>query len=199
MKDGMHSIKTAINGFFSMLHLANDKLKKESNSKVSGVGSPAVDDQAAYDPLTLVEASCVKIDLRGETKEEIIAELVGLLDAEGKLANPDMVLADVLQREWTMSTGMQHGVAFPHAKSEGVKAMCAAVGVKKAGIDFEALDGEPSYLFVLLVSPKKVSGPHIQFLATVGAILKDADTREKIIRADSPENVVKYLHVKGTA
>lgn len=172
-----------------------NKFHRNSKKDLSRSKATAVD-SGTYDPLDLIEPSCVTTDLKSETKEAIIAELVGILETEGKLANKDTVLADVLQRERTMSTGMQHGIALPHAKSEGVKAMCVAVGVKRAGIDFESIDGEPSHLFVLLVSPKKISGPHIQFLASVGAILKDAPVRERIIQAKSAEEVVADLRSK---
>jgi mannitol/fructose-specific phosphotransferase system IIA component (Ntr-type) len=188
----MHFIKTAVDFVLNKLHLENEKSRPKSNASVLAGGG-------TYDPLDLIEPSCVTTDLKGETKEAIITELVGLLETEGKLANRDMVLADVLQRERTMSTGMQHGIALPHAKSEGVKAMCVAVGVKKTGMDFESIDGELSYLFVLLVSPKKISGPHIQFLASVGAILKDAATRERIMRAENAEEIVACLRAKHPA
>jgi mannitol/fructose-specific phosphotransferase system IIA component (Ntr-type) len=185
----MHFIETAVDFVLNKLHPKNKKNRARSNTTAFNGGG-------TYDPLDLIEPPCVTTDLAGETKEAIITELVEILATEGKLASRDTVLADVLQRERTMSTGMQHGIALPHAKSEGVKAMCVAVGVKKTGIDFEAIDGELSYLFVLLVSPKKVSGPHIQFLASVGAILKDGATRERIMRAKSAEEVVACLRTK---
>jgi mannitol/fructose-specific phosphotransferase system IIA component (Ntr-type) len=92
-----------------------------------------------------------------------------------------------------MSTGMQHGIALPHAKTEGVKDICVAVGIKKTGIDFDSMDGERSRLFIMVVSPKKVSGPHIQFLAAIGAVLKDDAVREQVINAGSRELVVNLL------
>jgi mannitol/fructose-specific phosphotransferase system IIA component (Ntr-type) len=96
-----------------------------------------------------------------------------------------MALADVLDREKIMSTGMEHGIALPHGKTEGVQEMAVAVGVKKGGIDFDSMDGQPSRLFILVVSPKKTTGPHVQFLAAIGAVLKDEALREAVIRCTS--------------
>ena len=83
-----------------------------------------------------------------------------------------------------MSTGMQHGIALPHGKSDGIDSMSVAVGARKAGVDFDSLDHEPSRLFILIASPKKESGPHVQFLAAISSILKDKGTVEKNPRGE---------------
>jgi mannitol/fructose-specific phosphotransferase system IIA component (Ntr-type) len=122
---------------------------------------------------------------------------VDLLAARGKLLNRDEALKDVLQREAAMSTGMQHGIALPHAKTGGVSDLAVAVGIKREGIDFESADGEKSRLFILVVSPRKVSGPHIQFLAAIGAVLKNDEVREGVIRASTGEQAVALLRSGG--
>jgi mannitol/fructose-specific phosphotransferase system IIA component (Ntr-type) len=146
------------------------------------------------DVLSLVTPDLISLELKGETKHEIITELVDLLDAGGKLRNRDQVLFDVLQREATMSTGMEHGVALPHGKTEGTNGVCVAVGIKQGGVDFNSLDGKPSRLFIMIISPKKTTGPHIQFLAAISAVLKDEGTREKVIAAETPEEAARLLH-----
>jgi Kef-type K+ transport system membrane component KefB/mannitol/fructose-specific phosphotransferase system IIA component (Ntr-type) len=149
------------------------------------------------DMLSLIEAESVCLDLKGETKEAIIAELVDMLAARGRILDRDMALADVLERERAMSTGMQNGIALPHGKTEGVKELAAGVGIKRRGVDFESLDGEKSRLFIIVVSPRRTSGPHVQFLAAVGAVLKDEKIREAVINAGSREEVVNLLRKKG--
>lgn len=137
--------------------------------------------------------TCVSPALRGSTKQEIIAELVDLLAAAGRISDRDSVLADVLSREATMSTGMQHGVALPHAKTDGVESMQVAVGLKPGGVDFASIDGEPSRIFFLVTSPKKDSGPHVQFLASIGAVLHDEAARERLLAAGKPEEILAVL------
>jgi mannitol/fructose-specific phosphotransferase system IIA component (Ntr-type)/energy-converting hydrogenase Eha subunit A len=144
----------------------------------------------------LITPDCVCPVLAGSTKEEVIAELVDLLARAGKLADRELVLADVLAREASMSTGMQHGVALPHAKTDGVESMQIALGLKPEGVDFASIDGEPSRIFFLIASPKKISGPHVQFLSAVGSVLHDEDTRARLLAAQRPEEALAVL--RGT-
>ena len=88
-------------------------------------------------PLT-VETIC--LDLKGATKEAILAEMVDLLVASGHIRDRDAVLKAVLEREKRMSTGMQNGIAIPHGKTDSVDCLVAALGIKRAGVDFGALD-----------------------------------------------------------
>jgi mannitol/fructose-specific phosphotransferase system IIA component (Ntr-type) len=92
-----------------------------------------------------------------------------------------------------MSTGMQKGIALPHAKTDGVIAPCIAIGIKKEGIDFDSLDKEASRLFVLILSPKKTSSPHIQVLSTMASVLHKSENLETLINAKSPQKVKDYF------
>ncbi len=140
-----------------------------------------------------IDPACAKPRLEATTKDEAIGELVGLLASAGKLDDPEEVLADVRSREAIMSTGMQHGVALPHGKSDGVDSLRIAVGIKPEGVDFDSIDGEPSRIFILIVSPKKDSGPHIQCLASIGSIMQDDATRRALVAAETPERVIEIL------
>ncbi|MDR2078779.1 MAG: PTS sugar transporter subunit IIA, partial [Treponema sp.] len=77
-----------------------------------------------------------------------------------------------------------------------VKDICVAVGIKRNGIDFESMDGEPSKIFIMVLSPRKTSGPHVQFLAAVSAVLNDDEIRQKVIEAESRFEVVSLLRRK---
>ena len=102
--------------------------------------------------MDILSAKSVIVDLKGETKEEIIEELVDALEVGEVITNRDKVLQAVLEREKIMSTGIGDGIAIPHGKSDAVARLAAALGTQKRGVDFEALDGEPAYVFFLLVS-----------------------------------------------
>ena len=104
-----------------------------------------------------------------------------------------MVIADVMEREESMSTGMELGIALPHGRTEGVIDTVVAVGIKKSGVNFDSMDGEPSRLFILIVSPKKSGGLHVQFLAAIGSILGNDQLRENVINAPSPQVAVDLL------
>jgi len=145
--------------------------------------------------LSLIEPDSIILDLKGNTKEEIIRELVDMLFAHKKLLDRELVLADVFERENIMSTSMGYGIVIPHAKTDGVKDTVVAVGIKKEGIILDPSDSQPSRLFILEVSPKK-DGPHLQFLSALGAILRDESIRQALINASSVEEAANLLHNK---
>jgi len=98
-----------------------------------------------------------------------------------------------MEREKKMSTGLEKGVALPHGKCEAVKELVAAIALKHEGVDFGCLDGQPAKIFIMTLSPLNRSGPHIQFLAEITRLLKNKEKREKILQAQSEEEVLEIL------
>ena len=141
-------------------------------------------------PLTV---ETIRLDLKGATKEAVLAEMVDLLVASGHIRDRDAVLKAVLEREKRMSTGMQNGIAIPHGKTDSVDCLVAALGIKRGGVDFGALDGQPSNIFVMTVSPDSRTGPHIQFLAEISRPLNDAAVRARLLAAATREVVLHLL------
>lgn len=135
----------------------------------------------------------VEIGLSGSTKREIIEGLVELACRSGKVSDRETALAAVLEREEKMSTGMKHGIAIPHAKTDAVRELVACIAIAEQPVDFESLDGKPSRIFICTLSPTSRSGPHIQFLAEVSKILADESRRSLILAAQKPEDVIRVL------
>jgi mannitol/fructose-specific phosphotransferase system IIA component (Ntr-type) len=131
--------------------------------------------------------------LQGETKDAIIAELIDALDRDGKLPDRDEALKAVMDREATMSTGLENGVALPHGKSMTVPKLVAAFGLKPEGVDFKALDGQPSKLFVLVVTAVTQASQHIQFLGELGRALMCPAVREKLLEVETIGGVADVL------
>ena len=140
--------------------------------------------------LDILSEKSVIVGLQGETKEEIIEELVDSLEKGVALSDREKVLQSVLDREKIMSTGIGDGIAIPHGKSDAVITLSAALGTQKRGANFEALDGEPAYVFFLLVSPANISGPHIKALARISRLLKNEDFKKRLTAASSPEELI---------
>ena len=143
--------------------------------------------------MDILSTSSVIVNLEGETKDEIIEELVNALEVGEAITDRDKVLQAVLEREKIMSTGIGDGIAIPHGKSDAVVRLAAALGTQKRGVDFEALDGEPAYVFFLLVSPANVSGPHIKALARISRLLKNDDFKKKLISAASADEIMSII------
>ena len=135
----------------------------------------------------------VWVDLKADTKRGVIEEMVGRLCALGKLQDREAALEAILEREAKMSTGMQNGVAIPHGKTGSVKSLVAAVGLHRRGVDFESMDGSPSRIFIMTVSPVKRTGPHIQFLAEVSRLISRPDERERMLAAQTHAEVYEIL------
>jgi len=135
----------------------------------------------------------VIMHLKAETKEELLIEMSDCLAQSPHVSSRDEVLEAVKDRERTMSTGMQNGIALPHGKTDGVDRLVFAIGLKPEGMDFDALDGQPSNIFIMVVSPAHATGPHIQFLSSVSAILKDEDARFALLACKSKEELKELL------
>ena len=141
----------------------------------------------------LISPEVIVMDLKSETKDELLKEMVMVLANSGKVRDWEHVYTDVMDREKIMSTGMDRGIAIPHAKTEGVVSSCVAVGIKKDGVDFGSLDKEPSKIFFLIASPKKSNSPHLQILASISSLVRSKDTLEKLYEAKTSEDVYKIL------
>jgi len=135
----------------------------------------------------------VSLNLAGVTKQEIIEALLDILMNTGKVGDKQTALACLLERERKMSTGIENGVAIPHAKTDVVEGLAACIGIKRMGVDFESLDGELSKIFIMTLSPLHTSGPHIQFLAEISRLLKDEESRNEILSAGSEEDILSVL------
>lgn len=136
---------------------------------------------------------CVVLDLKSETKEAAICELVDTLVAAGRVTDRAAALKAVQERERKMSTGLQNGIAIPHGKTECVENLVAVFGRKRSGIAFDSLDGQPANLFLLTLSPVARTGPHIQFLAEMSRTLHEASVRERILAAASVDELLLLL------
>ncbi len=131
----------------------------------------------------VLSPDAIWVDLKADTKQGIIEEMVDRLLAAGKIND----------REAKMSTGMQNGVAIPHGKTNAVKSLIAAVGLHKAGIDFDSIDGVPSTIFIMTLAPIDRRGPHIQFLAEISRLIGQASEREKLLACRTHNEIYTRL------
>ena len=130
-------------------------------------------------------------DLDAHTKQDVISALLEMLCTTGKVKDRALAERDILANELRTATGMQHGIAIPHAKTDAVDELVACVAVSRNPIDFDSLDRKPAYIFVMTLSPTGQTGPHMRFLAEVGRLLKNKKVRRAILEADSPEALLR--------
>jgi fructose-specific phosphotransferase system IIA component len=141
----------------------------------------------------ILNTNLIDLELKGNSKQEIIENLLDILVKTGKVKDRTVALEALLEREAKMSTGLQQGVAIPHGKTDAVNELLACIGIIKDGTDFQALDGIPSKIFIMTLSPLTRSGPHVQFLAEISRVLTNEGMRDKLINATSEDELLSLI------
>jgi len=140
-----------------------------------------------------LDPKAVSANLQATDKEGVIKELVDLLYRAGSIKDKEKLLKILVSREALGSTGIGQGVGIPHGKCDGVKELVAAFGLSQKGVNFDSLDGEPVYIFFLLVAPEDSAGPHLKALARISRILKDKVFRETLKQCRDEKTILKLI------
>ncbi len=135
----------------------------------------------------------VKIPLEETEKDGIIKELVGLVSRSLKVENEAQLLQAVLEREAVMSTGVGDEVAIPHAKTEGVDEIAAALGITKEPVEFNSLDDKPVRLVWLIVGPQDKTGPHLKALSRISRLMHKKEFRDRLIQTKIAKELIEVI------
>lgn len=143
----------------------------------------------------IISPLAVETDLKGASKHEILEALTDLLLRSGQIntLKRQEVLNDILEREVDMSTGMQEGLAFPHAKTMAIDHLISAVGIVREGVDFDSLDKKPTRIFVVTLAPKNASESYLHYLSEMSKFLQDEENRNKLLEARCNTELYKIL------
>lgn len=129
------------------------------------------------------------LDLTSDTKQAVLEEMARATAAAEPGLNAERLLSVLMDREALQSTGIGEGVAIPHGKISGLDHIVASFARSVKGVDFESIDGQPTHLFFLLVVPEHSGGQHLKALARISRFFRDAEFRQKLISAGTPEEV----------
>ncbi|MEW5758636.1 MAG: PTS sugar transporter subunit IIA [Candidatus Omnitrophota bacterium] len=145
--------------------------------------------------MDFLSKKAISVDIKGIKKEEVIKELVDLLINSGEIDKKYRVKITelLMNREKLGSTAIGQGVAIPHAKADCVEKLIGAFGVSQKGVDFDSLDGEPAYIFFLLLAPQESAGPHLKALARISRLLKDKYFRESLRQIKDVKTALKII------
>ncbi|OPX22076.1 MAG: hypothetical protein B1H04_05560 [Planctomycetales bacterium 4484_123] len=133
----------------------------------------------------------IRIRLESRQKEQVIAELAEPLREHPAMEDFQKFLADVLSREQESTTGIGGGVAIPHARTDSVKDFVAAVGLAPEGIDFQAVDGQPVKLIVLMGVPSHKVNGYLKLLAHLSLLFKQRDFTRNLLEAPDPAAAIE--------
>lgn len=141
----------------------------------------------------ILSPQCIRAPLTATGKRGVIDELVDVLVAAGRVSDPKTLKDAVWTREQMRTTGIGAGLAIPHGKAAGMPGLAMAIGKPPSAMDFEAIDGQPVRLIVLLASPPDRTSDHIQALAKISRLMTMEQFRERIYAATSAAEIYDLL------
>jgi fructose-specific phosphotransferase system IIA component len=143
--------------------------------------------------LDILSPDCIKAPLAATDKKGVIDELVDVLAAAGRIGDAALLKDAVWTREQTRTTGIGHGLAIPHGKCAGMSALAMSIGKPATPMDFQAIDGQPVRLVVLLASPPDRTSDHIQALARISRLMTMDEFRARIYNATTAAEIYELL------
>ena len=144
----------------------------------------------------LLKPQSILLNASPTNKADAIYTLGDLMDKGGNLSDKAEYLQAVFAREESGSTGLGDGIATPHAKSAGVKEAGLAAMVVPNGVDFEALDGQPSRLFFMIAAPEGAADTHVEVLSKLATMVIDPDFKNALIQAATVDRFLELITAK---
>lgn len=138
--------------------------------------------------LDVMPAEAILPDLQARDKLGILEELAAPVARAAGVSHAEMVRV-LMERERLGSTGIGGGIGIPHGKLKGLDSLRLGFGLSRQGVDFESMDGRPTRIFFLLVTPENSTGLHLKVLARISRILKNESFREKLLAAENRETI----------
>lgn len=144
----------------------------------------------------LLKPQSILLNAAPTNKADAIYTLGDLMDKSGNLSDKAEYLQAVFAREESGSTGLGDGIATPHAKSAGVKEAGLAAMVVPNGVDFDALDGQPSRLFFMIAAPEGAADTHVEVLSKLATMVIDPDFKNALIQAATVDRFLELITAK---
>ena len=142
--------------------------------------------------LEVLDKEAILVELKSDDKKGVLEELV---TPAARIAgvNHEEVMRVLLDREQLGSTGIGGGIGIPHGKLKGLKSLVLGFGLSRKGVDFESMDGKPTHIFFLLVTPENSTGLHLKLLARISKILKNDLLKEKLLGATDSDEILSII------
>ena len=138
--------------------------------------------------LDVLPREAILADLKAQDKKSILEELVAPI-ARLKSADLDELVLVLMERERLGSTGIGSGIGIPHGKLKNLDDLVLGYGLSHKGVDFESMDGQPTHIFFLLMTPENSTGLHLKVLARISKILKNETFRERLLGATDRDEI----------
>jgi len=132
-------------------------------------------------------------DLKATDKKGVLEELAEPIVSHEPSVDKSSLVRVLMERERLGSTGIGDGVAIPHGKFGGISQPVISFGRSKKGLDFESMDGQPAFLFFLLVAPENSASVHLKALAKIAKILKNGSFRKILMAASTRKELFQTI------
>lgn len=145
----------------------------------------------------LLDENLVLPRLEARDRPGVLREMSDMLEARYAPALDATLLDKLLKREELGTTAIGKGVAVPHCRAKGVQSPALLLGLSQDGVAFEAVDGKPSHVFFLLVSPEDNPGAGLRLLAAIaGLVRRSRSLSSRLLKADTPAGVIDALRAE---
>lgn len=141
----------------------------------------------------IIEEDHIICELKAGDKKGVLEELAEVISNHEPSVDKEALIKVLVERERLGTTGIGDGVAIPHGKLNSVKHPMISFGRSKKGLDFESMDGQPVYLFFLLLASENSSGIHLQVLARIAKILKSSTLRKSLMAAGNRSEIYQTI------
>jgi PTS system nitrogen regulatory IIA component len=140
----------------------------------------------------VLDRAAILDELKSQNKKGILEELVAPV---AKIAgvNPENLVKVLMERERLGSTGIGGGIGIPHGKMKDIESLVLGFVLSRKGVDFESLDGKPTHIFFLLVTPENSTGLHLKLLARISRILKNEPFKDRLINASDGDEIFAII------
>jgi PTS system nitrogen regulatory IIA component len=145
--------------------------------------------------IDVLQMDAILDDLKSDDKKGILQEMAVPLAARANVS-PDYLVKVLMERERLGSTGIGGGIGIPHGKLRDLENLILGFGLSRKGVDFESMDGRPTHIFFLLVTPESSTGLHLKLLARISRILKNDLFKDKLIKAKNREELYSIIREK---
>ncbi|MDO4536017.1 MAG: fructose-specific PTS transporter subunit EIIC [Clostridium perfringens] len=141
----------------------------------------------------LLGKDTIKLDLKANSKMEVLDQLVDVLYDAGRLNDKELYKEEILKRESLSSTGIGEGIGIPHGKTSAVKKASLALGIFRDGVDFDSLDGAPVNIVFMIAAPEGANNEHLETLSRLSVLLMNPEFKEGLLSSKTPEDVFSLL------
>ncbi len=142
--------------------------------------------------IDVLNTEAINVNLSARDKKGVLEELVAPV-ASAAGAATDQLVKVLLERERLGSTGIGSGIGIPHGKLKNMESLILGFGLSRQGVNFESMDGRPTHIFFLLLTPENSAGIHLKLLARISRLLKNDAFKEQLMQSQTVEDIIAAI------